>query len=291
MKKLWLLVFALLLAAPLPAQIDTTKWYPLDNQTNSAGGACHFTGLNVVSGGFLTETMNSGSYSCGGLTGVPNEEGFIVSKAFSFTYGVVKARARFGQLGNSIWSAVWMWGGGSTSLGYPPTCIAALEAGGRAMSSCTLGSAVLSYEVDIAESPSGTGTIRQNYITWNNGTPTSTPTTTTTGNPANAYHIYELDWFPTVLVFKIDGQITNTISTSLSVPMFLLIDQEADSGLPTSFPNTTSVDWIRVCSDANATCNPGDPTMIFEDEFNEGVVTTPIAHTIQGRTVQGGTVQ
>jgi hypothetical protein len=56
--------------------------------------------------------------------------------------------------------------------------------------------------------------------------------------------------------------------------MFLLILPSVDSGSG-SVPNGTYplydyVSYVRVCSSPTATCNPGDPTMIFDDNFNAG---------------------
>src|SRR5690348_6291831 len=130
MKKNFLLIIALLcFSSAAFGQLDTTKWFPVDNVSNGQD-ECIQASLNNVSGGFLTQTLTSSGapYSCGTFTGKSYAGAMIVTKAFSFTYGTVKARIRFGQPGNTIRSAIWMWGGGTGSSGAPATCIAALEA-------------------------------------------------------------------------------------------------------------------------------------------------------------------
>src|SRR5690348_613280 len=226
------------------AQLDTTKWYATGNMfQNTTNDWCLDPANVVVSGGFMTQTILSGSFTCQGHTAVPYSSGEILSKNFWFTYGVVKARIRFGNPGNTLTSAVWMWGGDTTSSGYPPTCIATIEAStGTNMLNCTT-SAVTSYEIDILENDSNSGTNWNNWLEWQSGAiasqslmPVSQTPPTNTG-----YHIYELDWTPTQLIYKTDGVVTNTATVSFPFPMFLLIDQELKF-LPTSTPNTTSVD-------------------------------------------------
>lgn len=295
----WILVLLLLALSCLCfAQIDTSKWHVVNNLADG-DGFCHFTANQSVSGGFLTLSYSTGSYTCNpSSTASSHAEGMIISQGaspFSFTYGVAKARIKFGTSGQTLWSAFWMWGGASGSFGYPATCLANIEsaeAGTLAqpvMAACTNGSSQTSYEIDIAESQQSATSINANYITWVNGVATSNAGSCTV-SPDNgaAFHIYELDWYPSTLVFKVDGAICRTIAASVSVPMFLILDQERAA---TSTAPTTTVDWVRVCGDPNAPCNPGDPTMIFDDEFNEGVVTTPVNHAVQGQTVQGGAIQ
>jgi beta-glucanase (GH16 family) len=156
------------------------------------------------------------------------------------------------------------------------------------MDACT-GSAQTTTEIDIAECV-GTSSLKNNLILWQNGSVINAWVmyTSLNGNASDSFHIYELDWYPTLLVFKMDGQITNTIAQSVQVPMFLLFDDEART-LPTGLPTALTVDWVRVCSDPNAACNPGDSTMIFDDEFNVGVV--PISTSNQGEKKQGQKAQ
>src|SRR5690348_7858933 len=157
------------------AQLDTTKWLAVDNVAVNAQNECLAAAQNSVSGGFLTQTLASSGapYSCGTYTGKSYVGALIVSKAFSFQYGTVKARIQFGQPGNTLRSAIWMWGGASGSSGYPPTCIAALEAAAgtssQPMSTCTT-NATPSWEIDIAENDSQTNTIFNNWLEWESDT-------------------------------------------------------------------------------------------------------------------------
>ena len=271
------------------AQIGS-DWLVLNNFYVPAFTACYSGTDASESGGFLTLTQESGSFTCQSTTGVPYQVGGIVSSSFSFTYGVVRARIKFGSNGNTLWSAVWMEGGASGSSAYPPTCIATLLAGtGHPFQNC-VSSAQTNYEIDIAEDGSNDNNITNSLLLWQSGSQIAGGQTITSSNfsPSSfGYHVYELDWYPNLLVFKIDGVVLSTMTKTVSVPEFLILDNETFN-LPTSFPNTTSVDWIRVCSDPNAACNEGDATMIFDDEFNAGV--TPPAtvnNTKQGVTLQG----
>ncbi|HEV2463534.1 MAG TPA: hypothetical protein VGT04_07005 [Acidobacteriaceae bacterium] len=288
----FLTVFLLLICASSAfAQIDTTKWYVV-NPIKDDGNWCHFTANQNVSGGYLTLTATSGSYACNpGGTGVPYATGMIFSLGstpFSFTYGVAKARVKFGTAGNTIWSAFWMWGGGAGSNGAPATCLANVQAPGNTMNACTVGTSTPSYEIDIAEDRQSTTTTYSNYLTWVNGasTPGSAVLCTPSSDIGSGFHIYELDWYPNLLVYKVDGLTCGTQAISISVPMFLIFDTEQPSS---STATTTTVDWVRVCSSPTAQCNPGDSTMIFDDEFNNGVAA--VKHSVQGEKKQGAKIQ
>lgn len=291
MKRFVIALFLLLSGVQAFAQIDTTKWLVLDVLNNGSGG-CFLPANVAVSDGSLKLSQSSGSYTCApGGTGIAYATGMVFTKAFSFTYGVVKARIKFGPVtggGPTLpYPSLWMWGGASNSLGYPPTCISAVTApSATVMNGCTSGSSVLSDEIDIVESK-GSGSMDENYITWNNGADTVVCSAGwSQGDPSAAFHIYEMDWFPNTLIFKVDGLTVGTCAQSISVPMFLIIDQEFGTGA-----GVTTVDWINVCSDPNAYCLPGDATTIFNDNFDEGVVTTPVNHVAQGKTVQGAVLQ
>lgn len=288
-----LILFLLFCCALCSAQIDPTKWL-VGNVLNDGGGGCFLPANATESGGFLSLTESTGSYTCApGGSGITYATGMIFSDPFSFTYGVVKARIKFGPApsGSGVpglpYPSLWMWGGASDSLGYPPTCLNSISTqSATVMNGCTSGSSVPADEIDIVESK-GSGSMDENYIIWTNGVQ-STPCHTgwSQVDPTAAYHIYEMDWYPNSLIFKVDGGTVGTCAQSISVPMFLILDQAFGSGT-----GVTNVDWIRVCSDPNAFCALGDPTMIFDDEFNAGVVTTPMNHAIQGQTIQGNTIQ
>jgi hypothetical protein len=51
--------------------------------------------------------------------------------------------------------------------------------------------------------------------------------------------------------------------------MFPILDEELLSTdvVAGSYPTAMVVDYIRICSSTSTSCNPGDATMIFEDEF------------------------
>jgi beta-glucanase (GH16 family) len=189
---------------------------------------------------------------------------------------------------------LWMMGGNVGSSGYPPVCTNILETmtDGNAFYNCSTNSN-LSYEVDIAEiAPGDLGllTNSNNLFTYQNGTATHAGggTYNTGVDLSAAFHTYELIWNSTQLVFKFDGTTTTTITYSLAAPMFLIMDQEIDNHAPPSgsgaYPQVSQYDYVRVCSDPTATCNPGDATMIFEDEFNGGTHTSGV--TMQGVTIQ-----
>jgi beta-glucanase (GH16 family) len=272
-----------LFSSSLVAQVDNAKWYVFNDYYILAGNDwCSNATQAVESLGYLTMTAAYGSNVCDGHTTNYNDAGMI-SRAFSFTYGTVKVRAKVP--GSGVHSGViWMEGGLSGASAYPPVCVANIIAkAGQNFGICTT-SVQNNYEVDIGEVQPAAGfgvNGNGNYLhVWSNGVNTST-----SGSQINAgvdltaaFHVYELDWSPTQLIFKLDGVTTTTLTYSLGVPMFLIMDQEIDSTAPPQtsgfYPLTTQYDYVRVCSSPTATCDPGDSTMIFEDEFNGGQIVT-----------------
>jgi beta-glucanase (GH16 family) len=275
MKKfLMLMIMFLGLLVPLKAQVDQTKWYIMDDYGTTY---CWNNPQATVTGGYLYLTTIYGlaAFSCQGHT--PNyQAGAVISNPFYFQYGTIKVRAKSATTGVHA-GIIWLWGGASNSSGYPPTCVPNIIAHtGAPFAECTTNS-IPSYEVDVAEMQPNAGYGLDgigNYVhIWQNAS-----ITTTYGRQANwgsdltaAFHVYELDWNSTTLTFKVDGTTTTTVTYALAVPMFLIMDQEIDSSAPPEtsgyYPNVSQYDYVRVCSSPTATCNVGDPTMIFDDEF------------------------
>jgi beta-glucanase (GH16 family) len=272
----------LMFAAAASAQVDNAKWYVFNDYYILAGNDwCSNATQAVESGGYLTMTAAYGSNVCDGHTTNYNDAGMI-TRAFSFTYGTVKVRAKVP--GSGVHSGViWMEGGLPGASAYPPVCVANIIArAGQNFSICVTSSQA-NYEVDIGEVQPAAGlgvNGNGNFLhVWQSGVNTSS-----LGSQINAgvnltadFHIYELDWSPTQLIFKLDGVTTTTLTYSLAVPMFLIMDQEIDASAPPQssgfYPLHTQYDYVRVCSDPTAACNNGDPTMIFQDEFNGGAST------------------
>lgn len=271
MRNLLILLAAILILGSVASAQDPTKWYVLDGVKDD-GNWCHFASNVAQAGGMLTMTQGRGSYTCSpGGTAVPASTGMMFSNPASFTGGVFKASVRFGTSTGTEWSAFWLWGGGPTSSGYPSTCIAAVQSlTANTMSGCTT-SSVLSYEVDIAEDQNTTRGVHGSLITWNSGAATQLCPVGAFGGLNGAFHTYEIDWYPSLFVWKVDGVASASCAVSFTQPMFIIFDQEVRGGTITSY--TTDIQWVRHCSDPNSACMAGDPSIDFEDNFETPTVT------------------
>lgn len=273
MKK-WLI--ALLVALPLcaDAQLDTTKWYPVTYAYGS-NTWCFNSSQVGVSGGLLLETALFGTDTCG--VGAGNYRGaMIITAPFYFDYGRVVVRGQVAGLGVHS-TAPWLWGGTVASSGYPPTCIAALKAGGAPMAAC----ATAAHEIDACEyqpNVNPTTKVANNFNTWLAGVLTNAYSHVTTfgGDASTSMNTCEVDLAPAGVTYRMNGVQVGSFSVSMAGYFwFMLIDQEFDSSAPPEtsgfYPQVAKFQYAEVICTSDTTvptCTPGQ--VIFIDNFTAG---------------------
>ncbi len=160
----------------------------------------------------------------------------------SWNYGKVAARIKL-PFGQGIWPAFWMMGTNIDSVGWPR--------GG---------------EIDIMEMIGG-GPRRDDTlhgtIHWEeNGKHTSKGGEHTIGQPLHeAYHVFEIEWSPSKIVWKFDGTEyfqapidpkRQPGTAAFQKPFFILLNLAVGGNWPgvpnanTVFPQEMRVDWVRV---------------------------------------------
>lgn len=162
-----------------------------------------------------------------------------IGSAYSFVYGHAAARIRFQDLRGQH-GAFWMQGSGPEPTGSAKLTGAEID--------------VIEYFGD--DHPQGGLT---SFIYWN---------ATAKGKKAGGwlddpeqygddwsskYHVFSVEWTPKEYVFRIDGQVTNTITQGVSgQPEYLILsllssDYElAQLGGEDNLPQHMDVDWVRV---------------------------------------------
>ncbi|HEX4005025.1 MAG TPA: glycoside hydrolase family 16 protein [Acidobacteriaceae bacterium] len=179
--------------------------------------------------------------------------GFVAMRSFSFLYGTVDFRAKFGGGTNTgSWPTVWL---------ADASCQASDPTGTD--DHCN------DQEIDIAEILDGdfahvNQQIHVDHFTHNDGC--------TAPQTSNQFHVYQLVWTPGSLVFRIDGTTTCEIS-QLYVPhgaMYLKVSVFAGRhGGPvddSSLPWTTLIDYVRIRQ---------NNSVIFNDDFALGSTVLP----------------
>jgi len=273
MRKSFILA-ALLFCASAHAQFtpDTTNWIIPEGQWGYQNSDldCVRTANTYVFGGALNLIAKPQSSACAGgtNTGLPGSyagqtqsytDGAVVAKTFKFEYGVVRALAKF--TGEGAHCGIWLADATYTQASYT-----AGNYGGLANFSPAI-------EIDVADylpDTDGANLYRAGAWSgaWNYSTHYFNPT------QANEFKIV---WNSSGITWYCNGFPEVTLSTNYARNVYPVLSEEvntAASGTDASYPLTMQVYWIRICSDAMAACDPGDPTMIFEDEFNEGTGTT-----------------
>lgn len=162
-----------------------------------------------------------------------------LGSAYNFTYGHAAARIRFQELRGQH-GAFWMQGFGAEPTGPAKVTGAEID--------------VIEYFGD--DHPSGGLT---SFVYWN-----PTKKGKTAGgwleDPeqygedwSSKYHVFSVEWTPEKYVFRIDGQVTDTISEGVSgQPEFLILsllssDYELQQlGGEDNLPQHMDVDWVRV---------------------------------------------
>ena len=162
-----------------------------------------------------------------------------LGSAYNFTYGHAAARIRFQELRGQH-GAFWMQGFGAKPIGPAKVTGAEID--------------VIEYFGD--DHPSGGLT---SFVYWN-----PTKKGKTAGgwleepeqygeDWSSKYHVFSVEWTPEKYVFRIDGQVTRTITEGVSgQPEFLILsllssDYELQHlGDEDNLPQHMDVDWVKV---------------------------------------------
>lgn len=259
---------------PLAAQITPDNWTP--GAGWSLVWADEFNGTSVNPDNWTYDLGAGGwgnnelqSYSAanatvqGGelqITARKNSDGSFTSARLktqgrhAWTYGKIAARMRLPQ-GQGIWPAFWMLGTNITTVGWPKC-----------------------GEIDIMEMIGG-GEDRDDSVYgtlhWDaNGHASIGSGRVELVDPEifhDDYHVFEVEWTPTIVAWRIDAVETRRISIDPVVwpemeefqrPFFILLNLAVGGNWPgspdasTQFPQTLAVDWVRVYANATTSSAP-----------------------------------
>ena len=202
--------------------LDTTVWYVFNGPDGWSGDDCFQPANVTVSGGNLIETALVQS-ACG----YSYTTGQVSWKTFNFTYGVVQYRAKFAGL-QGPWPAVWLLGAACQPTGGGGSCNWPNDSADSA-------------EIDITEVKGNLTNPWQNLDDeggWQTCEPTVSPDVT-------HWHVYQLDWSPGLLVWKVDGATTCTFTSHVPTKaMYMMIDLYMGSA-GGSIDNSTSANWVN----------------------------------------------
>ena len=237
--------------------VDTSKWtirnYPAGSFNNEQecykndGTHTRIDGTGADSHLVLEADAQSGNSSCPYISGRLDTQGkFAVQPPTAGKPVRVEASIQLPQGGNGTWPAFWLLGQNIDSVGWPDCGeIDVMENSGlRNMSAATTQGTV--HGLNNASS----------YGTY----------TLSKGSLSDGYHLLEMDWSTTGIVFSVDGHPyvdqngnTKTISTAqlggdqvFNQPFFILLNFAVGGDWPgkvdssTPFPQQMNVDFVRV---------------------------------------------
>lgn len=246
------------------SSVDTTQWSVLDNTAGNDNGTfqCDHAANVTETGGNLVETATTGTNTClgqsGGTGGISCPvgttpvtctatlaDGETSARDFAFKYGTVVWNGE-AQGGGGTWPAFWLLGSNCQHPAYlvagadPPTCN---------------WHSVGSEEVDVAEWPTGVRTTTSQTVFAAGGV--FGPCTPSITDASTHFHVYELDWTASSMVWKIDGTTTCT-APGADVPSSLLfpIIQSAFANTTPATQTLTNVDYVRVTANGPSASVP-----------------------------------
>jgi len=213
---------------------DSTKWgYDIGTGSNGWGNAEleYYTSRPtnvIVQGGVLKINAIRENYNGSTFTSAR----LISRNKFAFTYGKVEIKAML-PAGVGTWPATWMLGANDATVQWPGCGeIDIMEHLGRTLNTIY---GTLHYPGHAGSNADGS--------------------TTVIANATTAFHIYTLDWSPTVINISVDGVLYHTTANSNSIPFnhdFFFILNLAMGGnfggpVDATVTNATmQVDYIRV---------------------------------------------
>jgi beta-glucanase (GH16 family) len=225
--------------------INANLWLEASGSNPSNGELeCYRPSNDAEAGGYLTETalVQPQPWTCpDGSADNTYTSGAVQFRSFNFLYGTVAVRMETAG-GTGAYPSLWMMGYQCQSPPYFATSYCDWPYAGA-------------EEVDIVEFKNARFTIANENSIYNvAGSNRDTSCTPTIANASTTFHVYELEWTATALVYKIDGVTECTMTSNVPhSPMFVIVDTAVGgtNGGPVNnatLPQTTSVDYVRVTS-------------------------------------------
>ncbi len=225
--------------------VSTNLWLEASGSNPSNGELeCYTPANDAESGGYLTETLQVQllPWSCPDGSGENTyTSGAVQFKSFNFLYGTVAVRMETSG-GTGSYPGLWMMGYQCQAPPYFATSYCNWPSAGA-------------EEVDIAEfKNSNFTTVNENNIYSAGGGNRDSSCTPTVANASTSFHIYELEWTASALVYKIDGVTECTQTSNVPhEPMFVILDtavggRNVGAVNNATLPQTTSIDYARVTS-------------------------------------------
>jgi len=230
-------------------QIDTSKWFhqtQLPNGGNWYNGEIqHYTNRatnSYVANGSLHIVAKKETFTDQGHT--KTHTSARLNSKFAFTYGRVEVRAKM-PTGIGTWPAIWMLGKN-------------IDENGAYWDNNGFGTTPWPAcgEIDIMEHWGD----NQNFVQSAMHTPSSFDGTINKGGRiiptvSSAFHVYELEWSPTKMVFSVDGIVHYTYSPLVkdastwpfTTDQYLLLNIAIQPNIQSSFTQSDMVvDYVRV---------------------------------------------
>jgi len=159
---------------------------------------------------------------------------------YSFTYGRLEARVKL-PTGQGLWPAFWALGSNITTAGWPQCGeMDVMEWGLMSAPDTQVNQTTHWSSNGTAASFGGSDNLPSNYN--------------------DDYHVYAVDWYPTYLIYSVDGNVVSTAEIAISSipafgdPFFILLNMAVGGTFPgspnssTVFPQSYLVDYVRVYS-------------------------------------------
>jgi beta-glucanase (GH16 family) len=237
--------------APAGTPVDGSKWqletgdnvnnHERQYYTNSTRNAVHDGQGNLV---ITARRENPGNYQCWYGTCEYTSARLNTAGKFTQTYGTYEARIKMSR-GQGMWPAFWMLGDNIGDVGWPQ-----------------------SGEIDIMENvgfePNTVhGTLHGPGYSGADGIGAAY----SIGGPfADDFHTFKVEWSPNRIVWSVDGNIYQTRTPAdlggrqwvFDHPFFLILNLAVGGYWPgdpdgsTQFPNTLTIDYVRVTNDTSA---------------------------------------
>ena len=275
--------------------IDSDKWFH-QTQLPSSGSwynneIQHYTDRidnTYVSNGSMHLVAKKETYTDQGHT--KQYTSARLNSKIAFTYGKVEVRAIL-PTGVGTWPAIWMLGKN-------------ISEGGAYWQ--TQGYGTVSWpacgEIDIMEH---WGT-NQNFVQSAMHTPSSHGGTVNHGGQtiptaSTAYHVYSLEWYPTKMVFKVDGvhhytyqpEVRNASTWPFDADQYILLNTAIQPSITASFTESDMIiDYVRVyqessLSTSNSTLNE---LIIYPNPTKDKLILKTPSHLIGSKVIMYSTL-